>query len=161
MSLKHFTLALMLFAVSLTAFAQPKIEVTAVAEKEIKVRDANRTVTKRVPANDIESGQELIYTLRYHNVGTEKATNVKLDNPVPRHTAYVANSAFGDNSKILVSLDGKNFSPPGQLTYVMKSNDGKAEKYVATPDQFSHLRWALNEIPAGAYGEVGFRVRVK
>ena len=161
MHVKQLVLSLMLIGISITAYAQPKIEVTAMAEKEIQVKEAERSVTKRVPAESIESGEELIYTLRYKNVGSEKATNVKLDNPVPPHTAYVSNSAFGANTEILFSLDGKHFSKPGLLTYVIKTKDGKTEKQIATPDQFSHLRWALNEVPPGASGEVGFRVRVK
>ncbi len=161
MHVKHIALTILLIAVSSTAFGQPKIEVTAVAEKEIKVQEADHTITKRVPATDIESGQELIYTLHYRNVGTDKATNVKLDNPVPQHTAYVSNSAFGEDAEVLVSLDGKHFSKPGQLTYTLKTKDGNTEQQVASPEQFSHLRWALNEVPPGAAGAVGFRVRVK
>lgn len=161
MKLLSTVVSCLLLTICAQTYAQPNMEVTAVAEKEVVVVQYGRQVTRRIPAESIKSNEELIYTLRYHNSGAEKATAVALDNPVPRNTSYITDSAFGAGAIILFSLDGKHFDKPSLLTYTTTDKNGKTEKHVASPDQFSHLRWVLNEVPAGASGQVGFRVKVK
>lgn len=154
-------ISLLLGIVPLTALAQPKMELQTRAEKEITVEENGRQVTRRVPADKIESGAELIYTVSYKNTGSEKATNVVVNNPVPEHTRYIPDSAFGKNTEITFSLDGKQFRKPDQLTYTVTTAGGQQEQHPAKPEQFTHIRWRIAEVMPGAGGEVGFRVKVK
>jgi hypothetical protein len=39
--------------------------------------------------------------------------------------------------------------------------NGKTEKRSASPEDYTHIRWTVNTIPAGGSGSVGFQVRMK
>ena len=140
--------------------SQPgNIVVQSLAEQEVEVKLPNgktekklQTVTKAVP------GSEVIYTTRFTNQGKLPAGNIAVTNPVPENTVYVGGSAFGDNTTITYSLDGKNFNTPEKLK--IKTPDGKERQ--AVPTEYTTIRWAYKgELPAGKTGGVGFRVKIK
>lgn len=154
-------IALTLFS-PLAALAAPKVSIDTVAEKEIVEVVNGKHITKRVPAKDADPGQTLIFTLNYQNKGNEKAVNVNIDNPIPKDTTYVVGSGLGKNSKMLFSIDGgKTYEAPSLLKYTVTLNDGKKIQKQASPDQYTNVRWVINEIPPGSGGKVGFQVRVK
>src|SRR5690606_1504043 len=113
-------------------------------------------------ATETVPGDVLFYTIRYSNTGDEPARNAQLDNPVPAGTAYQANSAWGDNSDILFSIDGgKTFKKASNLTYQVTGNNGQAENRQAAPEQYNAIRWVIEEIAVGAEGRSGFSVVVQ
>ena len=157
---KLFVFALLAFP--LYAFAKPEIVVDLQAEKEVIETVNGKQVTKRVKATNADPGQKLIYTLQYTNKGNEKATNVRVDNPIPKDTRYVVGSGIGKNSSMLFSIDGgKTFKLPGLLTYEETDASGKKHKKQASPEQYTHVRWIIKEVPPGKSGKVGFHVVVK
>ena len=157
-----FSMMLALVIAPVSAWAQPKVTVEVKAEKEIVVVKDGKKITKRVAADEIEPGNTLIYTVRYANNGDEKATSVKVNNPVPEGTAYVSGSATGKGSSILFSIDGgKTFNTPRKLTYEERLANGKTKKRKAGPEKYTHIRWVIDEIPPGRHGALGFRVKVK
>lgn len=152
---------LLLVAVSGTAFARPDVSISIQAEKEIYVTENGQPTVKRVDADNIYPGEVLIYTLRFANSGDESALNVVIDDPIPEATSYVPGSAFGEGSQILFSIDGgATFKRPSLLTYVVYLN-GREEQRIASADQYTHIRWVVQQIKAGEKGEVGFKVKVK
>ncbi len=143
------------------AMAKPEIQLEMLVEKEVVVLEAGKEITRRVEAKTIESGNEIIYTIRYRNSGDATATNVVLNNPVPKDTVYVVGSATGSGTEITFSIDGgKSYKKPSLLTYEVDSAEGKVARK-ATPERYTHIRWIVEAIPPQAEGEVGFRVRVK
>jgi uncharacterized repeat protein (TIGR01451 family) len=154
-------ITLLLFAPAI-ALAQPKISVSMKAEKEVVEVVNGKQVTKRIPAQSADPGQKLIFTLQYKNDGNEKATNVKVDNPIPENTIYIVGSGIGKNSKMLFSIDGgKSYKQPSLLTYEETLPDGKKVKKQASPEQYTHVRWVISEVPPGKAGTVGFQVKMK
>lgn len=152
---------LMLFASS-TAWAKPEVTLSITSEKEVKVQQDGKEVTRRVVANEVEPGQVLIYTLKYSNKGDEKATNVVIDNQIPKEVVYLIGSATGIGSEITFSINnGKEFKRPSLLTYEIKDADGRTVKKKASPEQYTNIRWVINEIPQGGGGELTYRARVK
>jgi len=142
--------------------AAPEVSIKTVAEKEIVETVKGQPVKKRVPAQNADPGQNLIFTLNYENRGNEKALNVKIDNPIPTNTTYVVGSGIGKNSKMLFSIDGgKTYKAPSLLKYTVTLSDGKKVEKQASPDQYTNVRWVINEIPPGGSGKVGFQVKVK
>jgi uncharacterized repeat protein (TIGR01451 family) len=142
--------------------AAPQVSIDTVAEKEIIETVNGKQVKKRVAAKSADPGENLIFTLNYTNKGNEKAVNVKIDNPIPKETTYVVGSGIGKNSKMLFSIDGgKTYNAPSLLKYTVTLNDGKKIKKQASPDQYTNVRWVINEIPPGQSGKVGFQVKVK
>lgn len=157
---KFFTLlaAMSLLMFAMEAMAKPLLSINMKAETEITVNN----VTKRVPVDEINSGDEVIYTISYVNSGTEAATSAVLDDPIPKGTVYVNGSAFGVEADVTFSIDGgKSFKKPSLLTYEITIPGGKAEKKVASPEQYTNIRWTILKVPAGGKGQVGFKVKVK
>lgn len=161
--LRSTLLGLALSMTSMWALAAPQISLLITAEKDIvEVDDEGQQITRRVAATDTVPGDVLFYTIRYSNTGDETARNVQLDNPVPDATAYQANSAWGEGSDILFSIDGgKTFKKASSLTYQVTGADGQSENRQASPEQYNAIRWIIEEVAPGAEGSSGFSVLVQ
>jgi len=143
------------------ALAKPKIVVSIEQSKEVVETTAGVRTTRMVPAHSAAPGDLVEYTLTYVNQGDEPATDAVIDDPIPRGSTYVANSATGEGAEITFSTDGgKTFAPAVKLTYEMKLPSGAVEKRVATPAEYTHVRWKLKRVPAGGSGKVAFRVKL-
>ena len=154
--------AVILMLLPMDAWAKPEVKVAITAEKEISVVENGRTVVKRVAADTVASKETVFYTLTVVNNGDEKATNVVLNNPLPDGTAYVGDSAYGKGSTILFSVDdGKTFNTPSQLSVTVKKADGSMEKQPAEPDQYTHIRWTLADVPSGKSLTLGYEATIK
>ncbi|HTG82047.1 MAG TPA: hypothetical protein VL949_08910 [Geobacteraceae bacterium] len=146
----------------LAAVAKPLVSVSITAEKEVLVKKGDEKVKKRVPATKIIPGNVVFYTVNYINSGDEAATDAIIDDPIPQGTVYIPGSATGEHAEITFSIDGgKTFKKPTLLTYEVKNKDGSIEKRTASPEEYTHVRWTISTIPAGAKGTVGFKVRIK
>jgi uncharacterized repeat protein (TIGR01451 family) len=153
--------AVMLVAMPLAAWAQPKVEISIKAEKEVTVTAKGKQVKRKIAAKGVQPGEEIIYTLNYSNSGTEGAKDVVISDPIPAGTAYLPGSA-SEAGEVTFSIDkGKTYKKPTLLTYELKGSDGKVLKKVATPDDYTDIRWTIPSIPAGGKGSVSFRVKVK
>lgn len=153
--------AIMLVVLPLAAWAQPKIAITIKAEKEVSVSVKGKQIKKRIAAKGVHPGEEIIYTLSYINSGTEAAKDVVISDPVPAGTAYIPGSA-SETGDLSFSIDkGKIYKKPTLLIYEQKDSDGKMHKRVATPDDYTDIRWTIPSVPAGGKGSVNFRVKVK
>ncbi len=155
------TVGIMLAVMPLSAWAQPKVAITIKAEKEVSVTAKGKQVKKRVAAKGVQPGEEIIYTLNYVNSGTDAAKNVIISDPIPAGTSYIPGSA-SETGDLSFSIDkGKTFKKPTLLTYEVKGSTGKPEKKVASPDDYTDVRWTIPQVPAGGKGSVSFKVKVK
>jgi len=150
-------IASVLLLLSAEVFAKSLVSISITAEKEVTVNK----VTKKIAATTINPGDVIFYTLSYINSGDEAATSVVLDDPIPAGTAYIPGSAYGEGAEIIFSVDGKSFMKPSLLTYEIKNRNGSFEKRTASPEEYTHIRWVIAKIAAGARGNVGFQVRIK
>jgi uncharacterized repeat protein (TIGR01451 family) len=117
------------------------IELKSVAEVKQEVVDAKgQKTTKLVPADKVLPGVEVIWTVTARNVCKQPSEKVTINNAVPAHMTYVANSASGPGSDISFSVDGKAFAAPAQLTVL----DGGAAR-TARADEYKHLRWVFKD----------------
>ena len=156
-----FIIALVLVVLPLAAWAQPKVAISIKAEKEVVVSVNGKPVTKKIAAKGAKPGEEIIYTLSYANSGTEAAKDVVISDPIPEGTAYLPGSA-SEVGDLTFSIDkGKTFKKPTLLTYEIRGAGGKAEKRVATPEDYTDVRWTIPSIAAGEKGSVKFKVKVK
>ena len=145
-----------------SAWAQPKIEVAMKAEVEIHEVVAGKEVVRRAPAKEIASGQTIIYTLSCRNAGSQPATGVKVNDPLPKEVVYLVGSAFGEGAEVTFSIDGgKSYKQPTLLSYKIKKSDGSVEERLATPEQYTHIQWQIATIPVGATVNVGFSASVR
>ncbi|WP_455217541.1 hypothetical protein [Kaarinaea lacus] len=159
---KLFGLLLVLSMVATNAWAKPEITLSITSEKEVVEQQDGQQVVKRLPADEVEPNQVLIYTLVYGNKGDEKATNVVVDNQIPKEVVYIIGSATGDGSDITFSINnGKDFKKPSLLTYEIKDADGKTVRKKASPEQYTNIRWVIKEVPPGSGGELSYRAKVR
>lgn len=146
---------------SVAVYAAPKVILNMVAEKEVTVEEDGKMVKKRIVAEEVESGEEIIYTLNFSNSGDEPARNVKLNNKIPENAEYLPDSAWGEGAEIRFSIDsGKTFKEPSLLVYEITDPDGKVVKQKATPEKYTDIMWVVKEVPSGQSGTVGFKIRV-
>ncbi len=158
--MKYFlTLAMMMLPMYVMAAPDVRIDITA--EKVVVMEENGKKIEQRVVANEVLPGDVLVYTLTYKNVGDELARDIKIDNPIPKDTAYVIDSAYGPGSEITFSVDkGKTFNKPSLLRYEVEVK-GEIQKRKASPEQYTDIRWAIAEVGVGKSGVASFRVRVK
>ena len=133
------------------------IELTSIVEQEVTLRDEQgNKIVKRVPAEKVLPGKEVIYTTRFKNNGSEPAENVIISNPVPQHTVYKLNSASGKNTQVMFSANGgKSFHFSNQLRAI--AEDGSER--VAEAKDYTDIRWIYQgQLQPGGEGVVEFRV---
>ena len=132
------------------------IVVTNSAEIEQAVTDsAGLRTMKLVPAVKVVPGDTVVYTIAVRNVCNEPAEGVSVDNPVPNHMAYVADSAIGPNTDIRFSIDGGyKFGKPGEL----RKRDADGSERSARPAEYTSIRWVMRHpLAAGAEAYMRFR----
>jgi uncharacterized repeat protein (TIGR01451 family) len=152
---------LLALALAPAAWARPEVSITIKAEKEVVVTEQGKKVKKLVEAKDVEPGDEIIYTLSYSNVGTEAATNVVISDPIPPGTMYIPGSATG-TGELTFSIDhGKTYKKPALLSYEVTTPDGKKEKRVASPEEYTDIRWVIPSLRVGEKDSVSFKVKTK
>jgi len=125
------------------AKAGPKggcIELTTVAEREETLKNADGSESKRlVPAKHIVPDTEVVWTATAHNLCAKAAEHVVIDQPVPEHMVFVADSAGGTAAQVTLSTDGKTFQPAGQLT--ARGADGSTR--LARAEDVRFVRFSL------------------
>jgi len=138
------------------ALAKPRVVIAIQQFKEV----ADGKNTKLVPVTAANPGDIVEYQLAYKNEGDEPATNAVIEDPIPKGTTYLANTASGDAEITFSSDKGQTFAPPVRLTYEVKLPSGAVEKRTATPAEYTNVRWTVKQVAAGTGGKVVFRVRV-
>ena len=138
------------------AFAQDQgcIVLKSVAEQDKEVVNAKGEKTKQlVAASKIVPGMEVVWTVTANNICKVPSEKVTINNPVPEHMNYVADSAFGAGSDITYSLDGKTFGVPTELT--VTENGAKRQ---ARADEYRQIRWVFRSpLQPGASAVARFR----
>jgi uncharacterized repeat protein (TIGR01451 family) len=145
-----------LMAATAVAWAQGHIKLTSVAQIEKEVfNEEGKKVVKRVPAEKVIPGTEVIFTTHYENISKDVAENAVITNPVPQHMIYQDGSARGGGAVITYSVDGgKTYDTPAKLFVFDKAG----RKFAARPQDYTHIRWTFDTpLPSGAKGDVSFR----
>jgi uncharacterized repeat protein (TIGR01451 family) len=145
-----------LLASSAMALAASPIQLSSdiFVEKQKKLADGRSTVVLEAPKT-ILPGDQLIFVVRYKNVGAQSAAGLTVTNPIPRAIAFSGTSDGGE----AVSVDGgKNWGRLAQLR--VSTSDGRTRPALMT--DVTHLQWKLNQsLAAGAAGKLIFRGVVK
>ncbi len=144
------------------ALAAPKITFSISQFKEVAEQKGGARTTKLVPAQSVSPADVVEYQLTYRNEGDAPAIDASIDDAIPKGTVYLAGSAAGEGADVGFSSDGgRTFAPAVKLTYEYRLPSGAVEKRVATPAEYTHVRWTLKKVEPGAAGKVSFRVKVK
>ncbi len=152
--------AFIALALSLAAgasIAKPRLEIAIAQAREV----VEGKKTRMVPIQSASPGDVVQYTLTYANKGDEVANDAVIDDPIPKGTTFLANTAAGEGAEVTFSSDGgKTFAAPVRLSYEIRLPSGEVQKRIATPADYTHVRFLIKQVAAGKSGSVAFRVRV-
>jgi uncharacterized repeat protein (TIGR01451 family) len=140
------------------AFAQAAspVRLTNAVYQEADVKGPDGKITKKlVPAARVVPGTEVVYEIAYSNNGTQNATGVTINNPVPKGLELVGE---GDTPATSVSVDGGVTYGKLADLFVLDTN---GEPRPARTADVTNLRWDLAQLAPGSKGKVTFRARVK
>ena len=117
---------------------QGHIEIKSTVEVLTTVIENGVKVQKLIPAKKILPNTVLFYKNTFTNISDKPADNIKLVNPIPKHTLYQTGSARGANSDITFSVNnGKSWAKPEALTVL----DYEGNAIPATAKDYTHIRW--------------------
>jgi uncharacterized repeat protein (TIGR01451 family) len=148
-------------ALSASAMAQDKACVVLKTDGQMEQDyiDAQGKPAKRlVPPGKVVPGNEIIWTITANNTCAKPAEKVVIENAVPEHMVYVANSAMGPGTEITYSLNGRDFAKAAELT--VREADGTTRP--ARADEIKKIRWVFpSAFAANATGFARYRAKVQ
>jgi uncharacterized repeat protein (TIGR01451 family) len=146
---------------SSNALAQEKACVTLKtdAQMEQDYTDAQGKPAKRlVPPGKVVPGNEVIWTITATNTCNTPAEKVVVENAVPEHMVYVANSAMGPGTEMTFSLNGRDYAALNALTVREANGTSRAPR----AEEIKNIRWVFTSaFAANATGFVRYRAKVK
>ncbi len=134
------------------------IELRNEVQMEQEVTDATgQKSVHLIPPAKVVPGNHVIYTITAHNLCQKPVDKVVVNNPVPEHLSYVADSASGPGTEISYSVDGRIFAKPGAL--MIKDADGSVRP--PRDEEIRSIRWMFTgALAPGQSSTVRFRAAV-
>lgn len=147
-------IGLILGTTSVAAATPLELKSEVFVERRVVRSDGSNAVVLEKP-NMVTPGDNLVFVVRYKNIGGSTANNFVVTNPLP---AAVAFNGTSDGLEV-VSIDGgKSWGILGTLRVAMR--DGTMRPAMLT--DVTHIKWNLNQpLTAGAEGKLIFRGIVK
>lgn len=151
------------YFIPFAAFAVPGIALAAnnvalssdvFVERQIEKPDGQTAVMLEQPKT-VVPGDNLVFVLKYKNVGSAPASDFSVTNPLPKAVAFNGTS---DGTEI-VSIDGgKNWGPLAVLEYTLENGEVRP----ALMSDVTHIKWKFNQsLSVGYEGKLVFRGTVK
>ena len=155
-------LLLMLGSAAFAEDGKGTIVLESMSEVEVVVEnEKGEKEVKRVDAAKarILPGDEILFSVRFRNTGTEPAGDIVITNPVPEHMILKPMTIHGENASVTLSIDnGKGFDRKEALFVVEEDGTRRPPK----PEEYTHVRWSFSkEIMPGEQGSVGFSAIVE
>ena len=138
------------------AFAANNVALSSDVFVERKVEKSNgKTAIVLEQPKTVVPGDNLVFVVKYKNVGDTAATDFSVTNPLPKAVSFNGTS---DGTEI-VSIDGgKNWGPLSALKYQLDSGEVRP----ALMSDVTHIKWKFNQaLSAGSEGKLVFRGTVK
>lgn len=166
---RHFLIFIFLltgiFFLTVEAQAQQestKLDLKTTAEKEVKVKQGGKTITKRVPLDKASPGDVVVYTITYSNVGKGPVLDAVIVDPIPKGVRYIADTAEGRDAEIMYSTDNGRVWQKPPIEMQIKKPDGSLEKKPVSTERYTHIKWMIKKpVASGQSGQVSFKVTVK
>lgn len=108
-------------------------------------------------------GELMEYRLTFVNSGESAVSGLNIVDPIPANTTFVSDSANSNAVALFeVSIDGGRTFESEPVVRIETQADGSQKEVVISSDQYTHVRWAVEEQLAAEGGthEYGYRVIV-
>lgn len=155
-TISAFLMSLVMFFGGSVSFAATPLELNSdvFVERQVVRADGSKTVVLEKP-NMVTPGDNLVFVVRYKNVGGSTASNFVVTNPLP---AAVVFNGTSDGLEVVSVDGGKSWGILGGLRVVTADQTVRP----ATLTDVTHVKWNLNQpLTAGAEGKLIFRGIVK
>lgn len=139
-----------------TAIAANNVTLSSDVFVERKVAKPNGTTAMVLEQpTTVIPGDNLVFVVKYKNVGNAPAEDFSVTNPLPKAVVF---NGTADGTEI-VSVDGGNtWGPLSALTYAGKNGEARP----AMMTDVTHVKWKFSRaLSAGSSGKLIFRGTVK
>lgn len=119
---------------------------TAITVEKLEVREgaAGVEVRRWIPADRLNAGDEIHYTVRVRNGGEQPVDSIVVTKRLPFGVKYLRNSAAGPAAEVQFSIDGgRTFATPDALTRA--AGDSRKKPRRALEGEYTHVRWVLSK----------------
>lgn len=141
---------------------RPRLDLKTTLEKEVMVEKEGKWVVEKLPVENTNPGDVLVFNISYLNKGMTGAADARIVNPVPEGTVLIPESITGDDADINCSIDNALswHKPPVMIR--IKNSDGREVIRPAPADRYTHIKWVIKKpVLPGRSGRVSFKVTVK
>ncbi len=148
--------AILALAVPGAALAANNVELSSDVFVERKIDKPNgKTAIVLEQPKTVIPGDNLVFVVRYKNVGTQPATDFSVTNPLPKAVAFNGTA----DGKEIVSVDGgKTWGPLSTLTLTRENGEVRP----AMMTDVTHVKWKFDRsLSVGSEGKLVFRGTVK
>ena len=139
---------------------EPSVTLSTKSFKEIVTVDASgEKKVVLIEAKKVVPGDSVVYKNSIKNASNKSVNDMVLNNAIPKHTQYVADSAKCEKDcDILFSVDGgKKFDRAENL--MVKLGD---KERLALPKEYTNVRWILTSaLDANSVTNVSFKTRLQ
>ena len=128
-----------------------------VQKLEVSVGPGGQEIRRWVPAERLNAGDEIHYTVRVHNPGKQAVDTVVVSKRLPFGVRYLRGSATGPAAEVQFSIDGgENYATPEMLARA--AGGGKKGQRKLLENDYTHVRWVLKK-PLGPASTALLRFR--
>ncbi len=135
--------------------AQPiELSSQVFVERKVAKPDGKIAVILEAPKT-VVPGDDLVFVLKYRNVGSAPANDISVTNPMPKAVIF---NGTADGSE-MVSVDGgRNWGALSTLKLPMKNGQYRPAEVA----DVTHVKWKLNQsLSVGSEGNLIFRGKVR
>ncbi len=123
-------------------------------ERTVEKPDGKTAVMLEEPKT-VVPGDNLVFVVKYKNVGSTPATDFSVTNPLPKAVAFNGTS---DGTEIVSVDGGKKWGSLAALTYTRENGEVRP----ALMSDVTHIKWKFNSaLSVGSEGKLVFRGTVK
>ena len=128
-----------------------------VQKLEASAGPGGQEIRRWVPAERLNAGDEIHYTLRVRNPGKQAVDTVVVTKRLPFGVRYLRGSATGPAAEVQFSIDGGDtFATPEMLARA--AGGGKKGQRKPLENDYTHVRWVLRK-PLGPASTALLRFR--
>jgi uncharacterized repeat protein (TIGR01451 family) len=156
MKLKNLVIGIMATTALTMALTGESISMKTTAFEEVVETKAGKEVKVLKVLEKAVPGDVVIYVNTITNPTDNKAEKLSVVNEVPEHTNFIANSVKCADCTILYSIDGEEYKPASEL--FIKDN---GVKRLAKAEEYTHLKFTLNALPAKSESKIQFKTKIQ
>jgi uncharacterized repeat protein (TIGR01451 family) len=128
-----------------------------VQKLEVIAGPGGQEIRRWVPAERLNAGDEIHYTLRVRNPGKQPVDTIIVTKRLPFGVRYLRGSATGPAAEVQFSVDGGDtFATPEMLERAARG--GKKGQGKSLESDYTHVRWVLRK-PLGPASTALLRFR--